>query len=83
MVTVLVLDCDDPEHTFWSPQELAHNLGVPLSRVSGWRKNGGGPQFQKWGKTVVYQVSKVDEWNKANTYSMTGIRAGDSSRGRR
>ena len=75
MVILLEIRCDDPENTFWSPQELAGQLGCPLSRLTGWRKNGGGPDFVKFGKSVAYQVAAVNTWKEANTFTMTGIRA--------
>lgn len=80
MVTVLQFDGDDPEHTFLSPQELAQSLELPLSRITGWRKNGGGPDFVKWGKTVKYRLSDLNRWTEANTFSMTGIRAASPPR---
>lgn len=79
MITLLI-ECEDPERSFVSPQELAASLGLPLSRITGWRKNGGGPKFTKWGKSVVYRVSDVLEWSDANRYSMTGVHADRASR---
>lgn len=74
MVTVLQLRCEDPEHTFLSPQELAESLGFPLSRLTGWRKNGGGPEFVKFGKTVAYRVSAVNAWVDEHSHRMIGDR---------
>ena len=73
MVTIVQLPSEDPEHTFLTPQELADSLpGVPLSRLGAWRRNGGGPQYVKFGRTVVYKLSDIEQWIREQTHRSTG-----------
>ena len=83
MVTVLQFQCDDPERTFLTPEELADSLDVKLSRLIGWRKNGGGPEFVKFGKTVKYKVSAVDQWIEEHTHQRIGDHPARASRRQR
>ena len=80
MFKVLQIECDDPEHTFLTQHELAENLGFPLSRLTAWRKNGGGPKFTKFGKSVAYKVSEVNAWIDEHTHERIGDRAVRSPR---
>jgi len=73
VVTIVQLQAEDPEHTFLTPQELADSLpGVPLSRLGAWRRNGGGPQYVKFGRTVVYKLSDIERWIGEQTHRSTG-----------
>ncbi|MGZ0712552.1 helix-turn-helix domain-containing protein (plasmid) [Coraliomargarita sp. W4R53] len=74
MVTVLQLQSDDPAHTLLTPQELAEQLRVPLSRLSTWRRNGGGPKFLKFGRDVYYTLSDIQRWVDESTCDSTGDR---------
>lgn len=58
--------------------ELAEALpGITLGRLSQWRKDGRGPTFHKFGRTVLYCREEVDAW-----VADTGRRS-TSDRGRR
>jgi len=70
--TLTPIDCTDPDHTYLSPFELAERLRCPLSRLTGWRKYGGGPEFTKFGKSVAYSVRAIHDWEKANTHRQIG-----------
>jgi len=72
MIIASLLQVEDPEHTFLTPEELADSLDVKLSRVTGWRKSGDGPKFVKLGKTVKYKVAAVDAWMDENTHQRIG-----------
>jgi hypothetical protein len=81
VVTIVQLHSDDPEHTFLTPQELADSLpGVPLSRLGAWRRNGGGPQYVKFGRTVVYKLSDIERWIGEQTHRSTGDAMAPASR---
>ncbi|ODT25794.1 helix-turn-helix domain-containing protein [Microbacterium sp. SCN 69-37] len=71
MVSVLQLQVEDPEHTFLTPQELAEQLGLCVSRLSAWRQHGGGPAFVKLGRSVIYKVADIERWLEASTRSST------------
>ncbi|QBR75327.1 DNA-binding protein [Microbacterium sediminis] len=46
--------------------------GVPLSRLGSWRRTGDGPNFVKFGRTVVYKLSDIEVWMAAQTHRSTG-----------
>ncbi len=45
-----------------SPQDLADELGVPVSTVYGWRHTGAGPVGHKVGRHVRFRRSDVEAW---------------------
>jgi predicted DNA-binding transcriptional regulator AlpA len=49
--------------TEWiSPEQLAHELQVPLATVYAWRRKSYGPPGMKVGKHVRYRRVDVDAW---------------------
>lgn len=83
MFKTIHIECEDPKNTFLTPQELADNLGCPLSRLTGWRKYGGGPAFTKFGKAVGYSVDAINRWSEEHTFQRIGdlpVGAGRRSR---
>ncbi len=47
---------------FYSPDELADYLGVPVSTVYGWRTKGIGPVGIRVGRHVRYPRHAVESW---------------------
>lgn len=47
-----------------SPKQLADFLGVALTTLSSYRKDGIGPEYLKIGRLIRYRVSDVDIWLK-------------------
>ncbi|WP_426321887.1 helix-turn-helix transcriptional regulator [Microbacterium sp. E-13] len=83
MASIIDLRSEDPEHTFLTPQELADMLQtIPLSRLGAWRRNGEGPKYLKWGRTVVYKLSDIDAWLQESTHHSTSDRLPGSRRSR-
>lgn len=49
--------------TEWlSPEQLAKELGVPLSTIYQWRYKGTGPKAHRFGRHIRFRRSDVDEW---------------------
>ncbi|MFB8385559.1 helix-turn-helix transcriptional regulator [Microbacterium sp. NPDC055910] len=68
----------DLDSKWLTADELAAALpGITLGRLSQWRKDGRGPNFHKFGRTVLYCREEVDEWIAAT------VRHSTSDRGRR
>lgn len=52
----------DHEASFFTPEQLADHLGVPLNTVYTWRYRRTGPRGIKIGKHVRYRRSDVEAW---------------------
>lgn len=49
--------------TIWlSSQDLADELGVPVSTVYAWNYKGTGPRLYRLGRHVRYRRADVDAW---------------------
>lgn len=49
-----------------TPEELAEQVGVPLSTVYTWNSRGGGPRRVRVGKHCRYRQSDIDSWVESN-----------------
>lgn len=47
-----------------SPKQLANYLGVGLTTLASYRKDGVGPEYLKIGHLVRYRFSDVENWLK-------------------
>lgn len=56
---------------FFSPDELADFLGIPVKSVYQWRHRGTGPVGIKVGRHVRYRRRDVDAWLDAQADSRT------------
>jgi predicted DNA-binding transcriptional regulator AlpA len=59
------------EHRKVSAPEAAQYLGISASTLSKLRVFGGGPEFHKLGRRVVYDTRDLDGWFKAHKRSST------------
>jgi hypothetical protein len=66
---------DDPGSTgltFYSTQDLAVLLDVPVSTIEHWRSSpGAGPRFAKIGRHVRYSADAVRVWIQENEHDET------------
>lgn len=44
----------------------AHILGVSVSTMKRWRKINDGPNYYKFGRSIKYTVSDLNQWAKSN-----------------
>lgn len=58
-------------NTFMTPKETAKELRSSERSLERHRANGTGPAFVKFGRRVLYRVSDVQAWAKANTFRNT------------
>lgn len=54
----------DGTKAWWSQQELADHLAVPIGAVRKWRHERTGPQARKFGRHVRYHIDDVKAWIK-------------------
>ena len=57
--------------TYMRPIEAAGYLCVSVSTLEGWRRDGIGPKFKKFGQRVVYSVADMDAWAESRTRQST------------
>jgi hypothetical protein len=57
--------------TFYSTQDLAILLDVPVSTIEHWRSQGKGPRFVKWGRHVRYTDDAIRAYIAENEYDET------------
>ncbi|MXQ07892.1 helix-turn-helix domain-containing protein [Alphaproteobacteria bacterium GH1-50] len=48
-----------------TPEQAAEHLAVGVRTLEHWRTKGGGPPFARQGRTVRYEVKRLDEWMNA------------------
>lgn len=52
-----------PHHDDWfTPEELADHLKIPVGTIYAWRYKGTGPRGSKVGRHVRFRRSDVDAW---------------------
>jgi predicted DNA-binding transcriptional regulator AlpA len=51
-----------PQTSYVDTRAIARRLGVSASYLNKSRLNGDGPPFRKFGRSVRYLISEVDEW---------------------
>ncbi len=51
--------------------EAARLLGVQRKTLEGWRRNGSGPPFRKFGAAVRYSLSELEEWAQSRRRTRT------------
>lgn len=54
-------------------QEAAEHLGVSKSFLDKARIYGGGPDFMKFGKSVVYSTDALDAWARSCTVANSNV----------
>ena len=59
------------EENFYSTRQLANRLGVTTRYLETLRTQGDGPRFLKFGRSVRYAESAVQEWLAAREYGST------------
>jgi hypothetical protein len=42
-----------------------HGISVARRTCDGWRTNGRGPKFRRWGRAIYLDVADVDDWVRA------------------
>jgi excisionase family DNA binding protein len=52
----------EPQEPFVDTGAIARRLGVSVSYLDKMRLTGDGPPFYKFGRSVRYRISEVDEW---------------------
>lgn len=57
---------------FWTPDEMAEQLGVSRVQLDHLRCDGSGPPFLKVGRAVRYHVPTVMAWARARSRTVTG-----------
>jgi hypothetical protein len=65
-----------PNWTYFSEQELARCLAVPVEYPYHLRRAGVGPKYLKFGQRFVYQRKDVEAWIKANLSNGTSKAGG-------
>lgn len=57
------------EGIYLTPEELSARLKhkVAVTTLKQWRHQKKGPSYTRAGNTILYPLSKVIEWEKANT----------------
>jgi excisionase family DNA binding protein len=61
------MNADVHEVHWWSNEQVAERLNVPLRTVLDWRRRGVGPQGAKFGRHVRYSEAAVREFEKSCT----------------
>ena len=56
---------------FLTTQEAADYLRLQRTTLEAWRCRGGGPRFAKFGRSVRYRLSDLDDWIEAKTRENT------------
>lgn len=46
----------------WTPQDVSHYLGVPVSTLYQWRWKGYGPPAARIGRVLRYRPTAVEAW---------------------
>lgn len=55
-----------------TPRDVAEYIGVSMGQLANLRWRGNGPPFVKFGKSIRYRWSEVDDWLEINTRQQTG-----------
>lgn len=57
-----------PESEFLTPEEVSERYrgGIAVGTLRNWRGMRIGPSFVKIGKTVLYRLESLEEWDRAN-----------------
>lgn len=57
--------------TYLSPSELSARWGgrVKVKTLSNWRGLGEGPEFQRFGRSVAYPLSAVEEYERKRRFT--------------
>lgn len=56
---------------FWTPEEMADQLGTTTVALAHMRSRGGGPPYVKLGRSIVYPVVAVRIWSISNARRST------------
>lgn len=51
--------------------EAARLLGVQQKTLEGWRRNGSGPPFRKFGAAVRYSLAELEAWAESRRRTRT------------
>ncbi len=57
-------------------QQAADYLGVSKSFLDKARIYGGGPQYMRFGRSIVYSTADLDEWARSCTVANDNVAAG-------
>lgn len=53
--------------SFLTTQQAADRLGMKRQTLEGWRFQGQGPKFRRFGRSIRYAVHDLDEWADKQT----------------
>jgi len=59
----------DSETLALTESEASRQIGVSISGLRKWRKNGQGPRYIKLGRLIRYRSSEIQSWLAAHTVS--------------
>ena len=48
------------------PKEVEDAYRIPVGTLANWRNQGKGPDYVKFGRKILYQVSELEQWCQAN-----------------
>jgi predicted DNA-binding transcriptional regulator AlpA len=68
------MDSKTSRQTLRTP-DAANYLALSVSTLNKLRVFGGGPNYSKLGRVVVYSVDDLDAWLRANRRSSTSVAA--------
>jgi predicted DNA-binding transcriptional regulator AlpA len=67
----------DHEQAYLNEVELAEWLNISRRTLQGWRLRGGGPAYEKFGRSVRYGISKVRAWIAERERTSTSAQSSD------
>lgn len=51
--------------------DAAKKLNIAIKTLQGWRLKGGGPNFCKFGRSVRYRTTDIENWISSNIHQHT------------
>jgi excisionase family DNA binding protein len=60
-----------PKTRHLTTEELAERLGVSVTTVRTWRRDGLGPPYIRVGSVIRYRETEVDKWERAQLVTAT------------
>jgi excisionase family DNA binding protein len=54
-----------PKTRHLTTEELAERLGVSVTTVRDWRRDGRGPAYIRVGSVIRYRETDIDKWERA------------------
>ena len=66
------------QERFITEKDVASHLGVSRKTVQAWRYNDRGPRYHRFGLSVRYRYSDLNEWAKENRCETAESRVADA-----